>query len=47
MIKRAGDFDVIVDHDRRDGALTGNALGTDHQLQHVDPGNIGGETGSR
>lgn len=47
MIKTAGGLVVIVDYDRGNGALTGNAVSTHHQLQHIDTTNIGDETGRR
>ncbi len=48
MIKTAGQaFAWIGDHDSGNGALTGNAFCTDHQLHHIDTANIGDETGRR
>ena len=47
MIKTAGGFIAIVDDDRGNGALTGNAVSTDYQLQHIDTTDIGDETGRR
>lgn len=48
MIKRTGEtFGWNSGYDRRNGAFTGNASSTDHQLQHIDTSNISNETGIR
>ena len=48
MIKRAGEtFGVNGGHDSRYSTLTGDTFGADHQFQHIDATNIGGETGCR
>ena len=47
MMSTAGGVSAIVDDDRGHGALTGNAVSTHHQLQHIDTTHIGDETGRR